>query len=920
MPVGIAAIVEVSLTTSMATEAPMPTEPAFASESAFAWSSSLFVALSVIAPAPAVDRLGRAERRARVVGDDVEAERAGDADLVLVAARPGLAVGDEGVLGELEEIALRRRRALREGNAALGDPVRAVELVQAGREGGRHVHVAGEQEVVAGARARREDRTRREDLHPVAGRVRKQRDERMPLVDPGCERESGRRRERDRGRRAERRGAADVLHRGLVGHGSAATGDAVDLVEQRDRARIRAGAVEAGCGELTAQRVEAGGRRDLEGVQRRDHERDGRTVRGDAGAAGDPVQRVGSRVGAGVAARPGDPDDGELTAGGRERRRGLHGQRSGREVTRRRLVDGRRGRRRVDGGGVGHECAVGRRPTAVGDPRERRRRRAAVLAGAGDAGHRERAARRRESECGCDVQRAGCDVLAGAADRRRRGRRVHRRRRGHGHRRLVRGRALAAVDAGDHAGHVRHAGRGGLVGARTGEPVDGEGAAEREEADGRGNGQRVARAGQGLCTRDRRRRRDRLRQLEVVAVVGLVREGGSGVDRLPFRPVEDLDLVLAVDDHAGLEIDALRADRGVVRRGKVHERDLVDGDAGSDSDRACTCRLAVADGARVRVRGRLDAEEPGRGDVGRVRERGLDVRRDDVDPRGAGDGDGVARAGAVLVGGRRLRLARVLRLRARAVGARALRVRVRDLLVALLVHGRARAVRTRAVARLATRTVRVALGARGARVGLCRRARGAGGGEADGRALELPRVGRVDLVVRNREGERESDHHVARRSVGLRRRARRRRLLRGHADRAGGVERLRAVARDGRRRQHRRQRDRGVGGEHDMFADPVTNNHRVQLAEFAAKHRLPSMFGRKEFVEAGGLISYGAQLDEINRRISVHVDKILKGAKPADVPTELPTKFELLINLKTSKQIGVAIPPNLLARADKVIK
>ena len=105
-----------------------------------------------------------------------------------------------------------------------------------------------------------------------------------------------------------------------------------------------------------------------------------------------------------------------------------------------------------------------------------------------------------------------------------------------------------------------------------------------------------------------------------------------------------------------------------------------------------------------------------------------------------------------------------------------------------------------------------------------------------------------------------------------------------------------------------------------VFADPVTNNHRVQLAEFAAKHRLPSMFGRKEFVEAGGLISYGAQLDEIYRRISVHVDKILKGAKPADVPTELPTKFELLINLKTSKQIGVAIPPDLLARADKVIK
>ena len=105
-----------------------------------------------------------------------------------------------------------------------------------------------------------------------------------------------------------------------------------------------------------------------------------------------------------------------------------------------------------------------------------------------------------------------------------------------------------------------------------------------------------------------------------------------------------------------------------------------------------------------------------------------------------------------------------------------------------------------------------------------------------------------------------------------------------------------------------------------VFPDPVTNAHRTQVAEFAAKHRLPSMFGRKEPVEAGGLISYGAQLDEIYRRIPVHVDKILRGAKPAEVPTELPTKFEMFINLKTAKQIGVTIPPNLLARADKVIR
>jgi putative tryptophan/tyrosine transport system substrate-binding protein len=105
-----------------------------------------------------------------------------------------------------------------------------------------------------------------------------------------------------------------------------------------------------------------------------------------------------------------------------------------------------------------------------------------------------------------------------------------------------------------------------------------------------------------------------------------------------------------------------------------------------------------------------------------------------------------------------------------------------------------------------------------------------------------------------------------------------------------------------------------------VFPDPVTNGHREQIAEFAMKHRLPSMFGRKELVEAGGLMSYGPKLEEVYRRIPVHVDKILKGAKPAEVPTELPTKFEMFINLKTAKQIDVTIPPNLPARADKVIR
>jgi len=105
-----------------------------------------------------------------------------------------------------------------------------------------------------------------------------------------------------------------------------------------------------------------------------------------------------------------------------------------------------------------------------------------------------------------------------------------------------------------------------------------------------------------------------------------------------------------------------------------------------------------------------------------------------------------------------------------------------------------------------------------------------------------------------------------------------------------------------------------------VFPDPVTNSHHTQIVEFAVKHRLPSMFGRKEPVEAGGLMSYGPSLEELYRRIPVHVDKILKGAKPADIPVEQPTKFEFIINLKTAKQIGLTIPPNVLARADKVIK
>jgi putative ABC transport system substrate-binding protein len=104
------------------------------------------------------------------------------------------------------------------------------------------------------------------------------------------------------------------------------------------------------------------------------------------------------------------------------------------------------------------------------------------------------------------------------------------------------------------------------------------------------------------------------------------------------------------------------------------------------------------------------------------------------------------------------------------------------------------------------------------------------------------------------------------------------------------------------------------------FPDALTLSHREKLAEFAVKRKLPSMFGWKEYVMAGGLMSYGPNLEESFRRLAVYVDKILKGAKPADLPVEQPTKFELVVNLKTVHQIGLIMPPNVLARADKVIR
>jgi putative tryptophan/tyrosine transport system substrate-binding protein len=93
-----------------------------------------------------------------------------------------------------------------------------------------------------------------------------------------------------------------------------------------------------------------------------------------------------------------------------------------------------------------------------------------------------------------------------------------------------------------------------------------------------------------------------------------------------------------------------------------------------------------------------------------------------------------------------------------------------------------------------------------------------------------------------------------------------------------------------------------------------------RIADFALKSRLPSMSNNREAVEAGGLMSYDADRADSYRRVAYYVDKILKGAKPADLPVEQPTKFELVINLKTAKQIGVTIPQRVLGRADRVIK
>jgi putative ABC transport system substrate-binding protein len=105
-----------------------------------------------------------------------------------------------------------------------------------------------------------------------------------------------------------------------------------------------------------------------------------------------------------------------------------------------------------------------------------------------------------------------------------------------------------------------------------------------------------------------------------------------------------------------------------------------------------------------------------------------------------------------------------------------------------------------------------------------------------------------------------------------------------------------------------------------VVLSPLVTLHSKQIAELALKHRLPGMYPTRQFAEEGGIAAYGPLLSDLYRRAATYVDKILKGANPADLPIEQPMKFEFIINLKAAKQIGVTIPPNVLARADKVIK
>ena len=104
------------------------------------------------------------------------------------------------------------------------------------------------------------------------------------------------------------------------------------------------------------------------------------------------------------------------------------------------------------------------------------------------------------------------------------------------------------------------------------------------------------------------------------------------------------------------------------------------------------------------------------------------------------------------------------------------------------------------------------------------------------------------------------------------------------------------------------------------MGDPLVNTQKVRINTFALAARLPTIYAQREYVEAAGLMSYGPNYLELNRRAADYVDKILRGSKPTDLPVEQPTKFDLVINLTTAEALGLEIPPTLLARADEVIE
>jgi putative ABC transport system substrate-binding protein len=183
--------------------------------------------------------------------------------------------------------------------------------------------------------------------------------------------------------------------------------------------------------------------------------------------------------------------------------------------------------------------------------------------------------------------------------------------------------------------------------------------------------------------------------------------------------------------------------------------------------------------------------------------------------------------------------------------------------------------------------------------------------ELGGKRLELlkesvPRLSRVAVLGTrsNSDGPEMKEIEVAGRAVGLQLQSVELARSAGPNDLANAfsaVSKLRAGAVIG-------------------LSSPEFSLHRRRIAELAIKNHLPSIYRDSEFPDAGGLMSYGAHYPDLFRRTAIYVDKILKGAKPADLPVEQPIKFEFIVNLKTAKQIGLTIPPNVLVRADRVIR